>query len=109
MPDSKGKAKGAWEKIWSVTVPTGILATAALMGTSCTDVTGGADTRSDHAQVAVAARGSSIATPTDISTLAQLRAMSLTGNYRLIKDITMTSSDAGFTPIGGPFDYFSGT
>lgn len=109
MTDRKGKGKGAWERIWRVTVPAGILATAALMGTSCTEVTGGADSKSDQAQVAVAARGSAITTPTDISTLDQLRKMSLTGNYRLIKDIVMSSTDAGFTPIGGPFDYFSGT
>ncbi len=109
MPESKAKDKGAWKKIWRITVPAGILATAALMGTSCTEVTGGADSKSDNAQVAVAARGSAITTPTDISTLDQLRKMSLTGNYRLIKDIVMSSTDAGFTPIGGPFDYFSGT
>lgn len=108
MPDSMGKAKGAWEKMWRMTVPTGILATAALMGTSCMEATDGADSRPDHAQVAVAARGST-AKPESISTLAQLRAMKLTGNYVLIKDIVMSSTDAGFTPIGGPFDYFSGT
>jgi hypothetical protein len=110
MPDSKKSKQRAWADAWRIAVPAGVLATAALTGISCTGVTGGAgDADPGPAQVAVAARGSAIAKPTDISTLAQLRAMSLTGNYRLINDITMTANDAGFTPIGGPFVFFSGT
>jgi hypothetical protein len=93
-----------WKK-----VPAALLSAAAVFASvSCMGVDGN-HPESGQAQTATAARGSAITTPTDISTLAQLRTMSLTGNYRLIKDITMTSSDAGFTPIGGPFDYFSGT
>lgn len=90
-----------------LSVPAALLAAAAVFtGVACDRVV---DSNAGPAPMAVAARGSSIAKPTDISTLAQLRAMSLTGNYRLINDITMTANDAGFTPIGGPFDYFSGT
>src|SRR6185369_15063658 len=90
-------------------VPEALLsAAAAFAAISCMGVDG-THPESDKPQSAMAARGSTATTPVDISTLAQLRSMSLTGNYRLIKDITMTANDAGFTPIGGPFDYFSGT
>lgn len=106
MPNNHEKAKGAWGKMWRMSVLVAILAAVALVGTSCTDVTSGA--ASDQAQVAVAARGSA-EQPVDISTLAQLRTMSLTGNYRLTKNITMTSTDAGFVPIGSPFNPFRGT
>jgi hypothetical protein len=60
------------------------------------------------ASAAIAARGSS-AGPTDIKTLAQLRAMSPSGNYRLMANITMRSTDAAFVPIGSPFQPFTGT
>lgn len=56
----------------------------------------------------VAARGSS-ATPTEIRTLAELRAVKTTGSYRLAADITMRSWDAAFVPIGHIFEPFRGT
>jgi hypothetical protein len=45
----------------------------------------------------------------DIRDLDGLRTMSLTGNYRLTRNITMQSSDAAFVPIGSPFNPFRGT
>lgn len=57
---------------------------------------------------AVAARGSS-AMPVDIRTLSELRSMTTSGNYRLAADITMSSSDAAFLPIGNIFEPFQGT
>ena len=45
----------------------------------------------------------------DISTLAQLRAMTPTGNYRLVADITMQPWHPAFVPIGGSTDSFRGT
>lgn len=95
------------QRLWK-RVPAALLSAAAVFaGVSCMGVDGNRP-ESEKPRTAMAARGST-ATRVDISTLAQLRSMSLTGNYRLIKDITMTAGDAGFNPIGGPFDYFSGT
>lgn len=106
MLKSRKKTPGAGGEIRRFTVPIGILAAAAFIGTSCTDMTGSAD--SAPAQLAVSARGST-SPVVYCSTLAQLRSMALTGNYRLTKNITMTSGDAGFTPIGSPFNPFRGT
>lgn len=90
-----------------LSVPAAFLAAAAVFsGVACNQV---ADTVSGPAPMAIAARGSMTSVPTDISTLAQLRAMSPTGNYRLVKDITMNSWDAGFVPIGTYIQSFTGT
>jgi hypothetical protein len=90
-----------------LSVPAALLAAAAVFtGVACNNMTA-TDARPEP--MAIAARGSSIAQPTDISTLAQLRTMSPTGNYRLIKDITMNGTDAGFIPIGTFMQSFSGT
>ncbi len=91
------------------TALTGLLAAAAAFITAgCNQATESAPAPEQRAPAALAARGSS-AKPTDISTLDQLRGMGLTGNYRLTKDITMKSTDAGFVPIGSPFAPFRGT
>jgi hypothetical protein len=45
----------------------------------------------------------------DISSLSGLRSMSLTGTYRLTRNITMQPWDAAFVPIGSPFNPFRGT
>jgi hypothetical protein len=45
----------------------------------------------------------------DIGGLGALRAMSLNGHYRLTANITMSSTDAPFVPIGSPFNPFTGT
>ena len=58
--------------------------------------------------LSVAARGST-ARLTDIRNLGELRAMSLTGNYRLVANITMGSMDAPFQPIGSVFNPFRGS
>lgn len=44
-----------------------------------------------------------------ITTLAQLRAMTITGNYRLANNITMPAGAPSFQPIGSPFAPFRGT
>lgn len=114
MLKSETKVESAWGGAWRKALPNlathlallGLLAVSLLTLISCTEMTAGAN--SEPAPVMVSARGSS-AMPTDISTLSQLRSMSLTGNYRLTKDITMTANDAGFVPIGSPFNPFRGT
>jgi len=58
--------------------------------------------------LAVAARGST-QTVTDIWTLTDLRRMTVSGNYRLRANITMTSGDAAFVPIGSSSNPFHGT
>ena len=108
MLKMKTKSSGMQSRKPWTRVPAALLSAAVVFaGVSCMGVDGN-HPESDKPQSAMAARGST-ALPVDISTLAQLRSMSLTGNYRLKNDITMTANDAGFTPIGGPFDYFSGT
>jgi hypothetical protein len=58
--------------------------------------------------LSVAARGS--AEPVkEIRSLDSLRTMKVTGNYRLMANITMNSWDAVFRPIGHVFDPFRGT
>jgi len=58
--------------------------------------------------LAVAARGSTQQV-SDIWNLSDLRRMTVSGNYRLRANITMTSSDAAFIPIGSSSNPFHGT
>lgn len=81
------------------------LAALVFGAASCSD---GASANDERLAVSADALGSS-EQPQDIDTLAELRAMTLTGNYRLTADITMQPWNAAFVPIGGNGQPFRGT
>jgi hypothetical protein len=82
-----------------------VMAASAFGGLACGDETVEAD---EPIGVARSALGSSEEVQ-DIDTLAKLRAMTLTGNYRLTADITMQSWNSPFVPIGGDGEPFHGS
>jgi hypothetical protein len=87
-------------------VPVTLVVGASLAaGLSC----GGEAIPADEPITVIRAALGSTETRQDINTLAKLRAMTKTGNYRLIADITMQASDPSFVPIGNGGDPFRGT
>jgi hypothetical protein len=81
-----------------------VLAAPLVGGFAC-----GGETSGDEPIVVARGALGSTEQPQDINTLAGLRAMTLTGNYRLTADITMQPWDPPFVPIGWYFAPFTGT
>ena len=82
-----------------------------LLGLGCGGVNGDDSADLDVQKTIRSALGSTEALQT-ITTLAQLRAMTLTGNYRLGNNIDASptgQSGQQFVPIGSPFNPFRGT